>query len=227
MKKLLILITALIAIVGNINAQTNNIHKTDNNFNSFLKELKQIKLTTEVVKKKDLNKEINNITNINRLRQAQAQALDSTAIKIKLINSLTYLKNYIKQIQKEKQSTSIYTSIFSYSIKTPKTKNRYYRVDQNELNQKITKLDKYNKRIIKLTSFYRTLKNIKIRPRIYLNNTIAMILSQSEQMINQSGSSSYSQNTLNNTKVQFCTKSKICFGYKIEPIDENNFKIIY
>ncbi len=202
-----------------------NVNKI-NNFNSFLNQLKEIKLATKTVKKANINNQVMNIQAQRNLALGEANLNNNVVIKIKLEKSLYYLNNYLSLLSKQFNSNSIMYAKSSFQIH-----NKYfYLVSKNKIDQKVQKLLSEKKKILKLKNMYFELYKIKLKPIIYLNNQVSMILGNATQINRMNPIASYGQNintgNINGHAItNFCTENKNCFGYKIKSINQTSFKI--
>lgn len=201
-----------------------DIHKNDD-FDHFLQELKRIKLITKTNEKENVNTKILSLQDEKRLKSVQADLYDDKIIKIKILNSLDYLRAYIKYEIDKKNMASVYTTMNHYSVTQNKKRFYYYSVNKSDFMKKVKELQALDKKILDLKNLYSMLAKIQKRKDIYLSNKVAIILNKAEQIKNQTTINYPQVSTGEDKTVLFCKSNEQCFGYKIFPLNNNSFLI--
>jgi len=219
MKKFLILGFLLVIIDANLFASI----KKEVNIKQFLSELKSIQ--KQINKNKKPTKNIDNeIEQINKQKQYDfivGNSKDNLIISEKIKKSISFLNNYLSLLNKRIARDKILHGDSYYKIEGIS----YLKVNENDVKSTRDKIFKEKFEILKIKKLLSLLKSLKtLDNRTYLSSQITLILDEAKNITNisQNNYNTIIQTNNENTKYQFCSINKKCFGYKVINITAND-----
>lgn len=196
--------------------------KKEVDMKQFLSELKTIQeqINKNKISDKNINNDIQNINKQIQYKNIIGNSKNDEIMSKKIKNSISFLNNYLSLLNKKiKREKHIFSDSY-YKIKGIE----YIKVNKDNVDNISKKVYTQKLEILKIKKLLSLLKSFKsFDKKILLSNQITLVMNDMMQYKNNSQTNYNNTIMVNsrNTKYDFCSSDKKCFGYKVINITSN------